>query len=248
MDKVCKLFSREFYTNLLRGDTIKNSFEQARKTVQVSPDDFETCCCAHKHKDDCVWYKFYQKDWKAAHELHSKECTCNRNAFNGRRAHQKTCFALVEFKKFLQDEKQKHGKQPEEKVEVKGGGGLADLDFDDFEDDSDILDDDFVDMMENDIIPQDAKEEDCIMCCCCKETPHDETMKFTLKVSPTQSVNPKNGQHLLDCTLFNLRGDGQLIDLDEEQNNRIKIPTFVDSKMIFGRHIEIFETINFLTH
>ena len=36
MDDVCKLFSKHFYTNLLEGFTIKNSYDQARKTVQVS--------------------------------------------------------------------------------------------------------------------------------------------------------------------------------------------------------------------
>jgi hypothetical protein len=59
MDDVCKLFSKHFYTNLLEGFTIKNSYDQARKTVQVSQKDYNTCCCAHKHTDQCVWYKFF---------------------------------------------------------------------------------------------------------------------------------------------------------------------------------------------
>jgi heme oxygenase len=85
MDKVCKLFSEKFYRNLLEGKTIKESFEQARRIVQVSKEDFETCCCAHKHEPFCSWFKFSQTDTLKAHEIHSKPCKCYQYGVNGRR-------------------------------------------------------------------------------------------------------------------------------------------------------------------
>ena len=45
------------------------------------------------------------------------------------------------------------------------------------------VDDDFEDMMDNDVIGLDPNAK-LIMCCCHKDTPHDETMKFTMKVNP----------------------------------------------------------------
>ena len=46
-----------------------------------------------------------------------------------------------------------------------------------------MIDDEFEDMMDNVIIPLDAAVDDLIMCCCKPETPHDESMKFNLKVN-----------------------------------------------------------------
>lgn len=85
MDRVCKLFSKHFYRNLLQGLTISDSFNNARTYISVCNEDFDTCCCAHKHKPDCVWYQFYLEDWQAAHELHSQKCPCSQHGVNGRR-------------------------------------------------------------------------------------------------------------------------------------------------------------------
>jgi hypothetical protein len=59
MDRVCNLFSLQLYRFLLDGYSIRESFHQAQKIIQVSNEDFHTCCCAHEHDEDCVWYKFY---------------------------------------------------------------------------------------------------------------------------------------------------------------------------------------------
>ena len=80
------------------------------------------------------------------------------------------------------------------------------------------------------------------MCCCRKEKSHDETMKFKLKVSPLfADKNP------LDCTLFNSRQDGQLVQLEEAFTNKMSIPILIEKKMMFGRHLELHEIIKFLT-
>lgn len=38
-----------------------------------------------------------------------------------------------------------------------------------------------------------------------------------------------------------------MIKLEEEQSNKLKIPTLIEKNMIFGRHFEIHEAIKFLT-
>jgi hypothetical protein len=61
-------------------------------------------------------------------------------------------------------------------------------------------------MMDNDIIPLDAAIDDLIMCCCKPDLPHDESMKFNLKVSKQFETTS-----ILDSPLFEQRGYGNLI-------------------------------------
>lgn len=59
-DEACKVFSKKFYDGLLKGSTISEAFKMAKNYVFVSNmSDFNVCCCAHQHDDDCLWYKFY---------------------------------------------------------------------------------------------------------------------------------------------------------------------------------------------
>ena len=98
MDRVCKLFSRHFYRNLLDGQTIQNSFDNARIVMKASPEDYDTCCCAHDHDDDCEWYKYFQEDCEAAHNLHNfSNCNCRNQGVNGKRVHNKNCEAYQTF-------------------------------------------------------------------------------------------------------------------------------------------------------
>ena len=77
MDEVCRVFSSSFYEYILAGNTIQSSFKKAQNLVEVHPKRYEVCCCAHKHTDDCEWYKFYKEDPKAAHAMHAnKTCSC----------------------------------------------------------------------------------------------------------------------------------------------------------------------------
>ena len=77
LDSCCQLFSQNFYRNLLQGFTINQSFESARVSIQINDQKFDTCCCAHKHAADCIWYKFYVQNPEEAHLLHAKQCGCN---------------------------------------------------------------------------------------------------------------------------------------------------------------------------
>jgi hypothetical protein len=41
----------------------------------------ESCCCDHKHTNDCLWFKYLKKsedDLAQAHSLHSKPCACKK--------------------------------------------------------------------------------------------------------------------------------------------------------------------------
>ena len=105
MDTVCKQFSQYFYQNLLDGCTIQQSFDKAKIEVSQSPNatdaDFETCCCAHKHTADCVWYPLFQKDPEAAHNLHKIDCNCLFSEQNPVRAHKHTCQVYIKFREWL---------------------------------------------------------------------------------------------------------------------------------------------------
>lgn len=98
--------------------------------------------------------------------------------------------------------------------------------------------------MEHDVIGLDPNEK-FIMCCCHKDTPHDETMKFTMKVNPEYMKTRDN--QILECTLFAQREDGQLFQWENRKGNRSSIPSLIDRKLITGRHNEIHEIIKFLT-
>lgn len=101
-DDACKIFSASFYTSLLRGNSVVSSFANAKRKVQQSGGDYDACCCAHKHDDDCLWYKYYQKNPKEAHEIHSGKCACPELGLSrGKRVHLHTCEALIRFKRFM---------------------------------------------------------------------------------------------------------------------------------------------------
>lgn len=63
-DKAAKVFSTELYTQLLNGFSIKKSVAMAKKQLMEGSEsnDFVTCCCAHDHKDDCLWYEYFKED------------------------------------------------------------------------------------------------------------------------------------------------------------------------------------------
>ena len=53
------------------------AFNMAMTQVRVAKvENYDVCCCAHEHDDNCIWYKFYKKYPKEAHEIHSHDCQC----------------------------------------------------------------------------------------------------------------------------------------------------------------------------
>jgi hypothetical protein len=118
----------------------------------------KSCCCAHTHSSSCKWQKYATKfGYEKAHNLHSGKCNCNLSL----NRHNTNCEVYQDFMTFLREYK-----DPEE---VKQGGGLWDFDADfDFE--------------EN-LVAFDQKEEENIICCCKKDLPHDESIKFILKAN-----------------------------------------------------------------
>ena len=70
------------------------------------------------------------------------------------------------------------------------------------------------------------------MCCCKKDLPHTETMKFTMRFS--KHFN----EDVLNEKIFHGRGlGGELNDLDQTQEKKITIPTVNNKMKIFGRNI-----------
>jgi hypothetical protein len=206
MDRVCNLFSLQFYRYLLDGHTIRQSFNSARNMIKVSNEDFNTCCCAHEHDSDCPWYQLYLKDWKKAHLMHATPCSCPPGV-NGKRLHKKTCIVYQEFREFISQTKNGDSAKKETKQATETMlPSLMDLNLDDSDDDF-LIDDNFITKMEE-IIPHDIDAQENIMCCCKKSLSHDETEKFKLKVSEDYKNREKD---ILDCTLFNQRKSGQLV-------------------------------------
>ena len=57
-DEFATRFSELFYTNLINGNMIINSFENAISSMKLlQTDSCFTCCCGHAHKDWCDWVK-----------------------------------------------------------------------------------------------------------------------------------------------------------------------------------------------
>jgi hypothetical protein len=71
------------------------------------------------------------------------------------------------------------------------------------------------------LLPHGLKQEDCIMCCCCKEIPHDESMKFKMHFN-------KDVVDVYSLKLFENKPIGELIDINAENTNKIKIPGSID--------------------
>ena len=103
-----------------------------------------------------------------------------------------------------------------------------------------LLDDDFINMMHEDVVAHDPNNEN-IMCCCRKYVSHDETMKFKLKVAP-QYQNTGEGS-ILDQALFKSRHAGPLIQLEEEQTNKMKIPVLIEKQSIIGYHSAKYQSV-----
>jgi len=102
-------------------------------------------------------------------------------------------------------------------------GGLWDFDEDfDFEDN---------------LVAFDQKHEDSIICCCKKEIPHDESIKFILKADE---------QHLR-TTLFKNRGMGQIIQL-HDKNSQHRPPIIFDNAWLIGRNLETQRIVEMLTN
>ena len=85
-------FSEYFYDELIKGQTIKDSFNRAQEKIQsnrkilyINPNN---CCCKHKHKNKCSTLKSNSTKSKIHNEYHIKICGCDYSEFN---IHKKNC-------------------------------------------------------------------------------------------------------------------------------------------------------------
>lgn len=222
-------------------------------------ENYEVCCCAHDHSDDCLWYKFYQRYPDEAHELHSGECQCNE-LHPSRKKHSYNCEVRKKFHNFMlelkknpeltpqsliyEDLAKKEAGSPLERQPSKKkssanaggglGGGLAALNLDE---DSDM---EFMQDLEEEagIVEEriNDDEDNLILCCCKKNERHDETMKFICLYK-----NPGAWR----VQLFAVdRKKGTLID-DEDDRKHV-IPHLVDKRHVLGRQTIVHEILDFL--
>lgn len=49
-------FEKNLYTKLLEGASVRESFDSAIKSACCGTMS-ESCCCAHDHDKNCVWYE-----------------------------------------------------------------------------------------------------------------------------------------------------------------------------------------------
>ena len=76
VDRLIIIFTNIFYDNLIKGYTIKESYEKAMKLLKKDEEalkiNFKGCCCNHYHKPNCLM----QKDHHDAHSMKKELCKC----------------------------------------------------------------------------------------------------------------------------------------------------------------------------
>ena len=100
LNDICILFMRHFYMQLINGRTVKQAFEEAQATVRASETNYKSCCCAHSHSNQCIWFKYAkQHGFEQAHAHHAKGCNCHLRG----NLHNPNCQVKQEFTSFLTD-------------------------------------------------------------------------------------------------------------------------------------------------
>ena len=100
-DVIAQKFSENLYLQLLEGKTIGEAFKNAKAAVNGK--EAHTCCCAHKHKPDCKWYKYAKKyGFEEAHAQHNP--TCSECKFEESIKHKKNCEWAINFMQDMLEE------------------------------------------------------------------------------------------------------------------------------------------------
>lgn len=61
-DDYASVFSNNFYSNLLDGQTIQCAFDNAKSDLRKHKKVHPSCCCHHDHEPWCIWAKSLQED------------------------------------------------------------------------------------------------------------------------------------------------------------------------------------------
>eukprot|EP01083_Nonionella_stella_P005915 17076_1 len=76
LDSACETFATYFYLALVTGSSVQTAFSRASATVS-SASVLPSCCCAHKHKNDCAWEKRVKPSVGGlAHDVHTPDARC----------------------------------------------------------------------------------------------------------------------------------------------------------------------------
>ena len=78
-EPIAQTFAQTFYSNIFDGSNLGEAFRNAKEAS--SSTQSLNCCCAHDHKDFCVWYKKYKVNMFEAHRKHCSNCTSCKNKF-----------------------------------------------------------------------------------------------------------------------------------------------------------------------
>ena len=80
-DTVSVIFTEYFYDNLIKGYTIKESFDNAitkmKSDDKISNINYSSCCCDHYHEPNCLGSKLHDLHKKTIREKNQKIKLCN---------------------------------------------------------------------------------------------------------------------------------------------------------------------------
>lgn len=111
-DDACRFFAEEFYWLLLKGQTIRNAFQQARDLIATQYKEMMTCCCSHEHEPDCPFGRKYKENPDEAHKKYCKPClSCKCDIVDGRRYHDSHCTHFQQCKHALQQMREEYAQQ-----------------------------------------------------------------------------------------------------------------------------------------
>ena len=96
------LFTKYFYKNLFEGKSIKKSFENAKIELEsndkIKEINFNSCCCNHYHKKDCLSHKY---DFHNKHNKNQDKIECFCRDKSQPNFHNKNCKYYNDFIKYL---------------------------------------------------------------------------------------------------------------------------------------------------
>ena len=77
-DKKVEVFQKHFYKKIFEGMSVQGAFNEALNQSREHKSELKVCCCAHKHRSQCKWFKYaLENGFKKAHRLHCQHCKCN---------------------------------------------------------------------------------------------------------------------------------------------------------------------------
>lgn len=162
-----------------------------------------------------------------AHDIHSGKCDCGLS----QNKHFANCTLYNQFMETLRNFKTDAIQDHADSVSQASDNFVrANLNYD-----PDLLD--LEDQYEEFMTAATNVKQENTLCCCNKNLPHDESMKFILKADPNK----------LNTVLFKDRGQGELIQMNQ-RSKAYKMPLLHDKTFMIGRYLDIHNIVQLLTN